>query len=574
MTVAFRVIEVAAMLAGLIYVVLNLVALVQRVKRQWLPVLVLLMMPVSAQATLYTVKPSGGSFTTVQGCADTAVAGDICEVYAGTYAGWTQSANGSSGLPITFTAHAGDTVTLTSAAVLTNTNFITVNGFQWSVSTDRAVFANDGSVTTSDLTITNNIVTSVTTNGSECFYIFGDRTLLSGNECSGGGNDFAVLGGTNVVVRNNSFHDVDASSTSQHIDFVQRIGGGTVPALTFSLIENNTMKNCVDLTGNCHVAILRTGASADADTIIIRYNYAQNSNGSGVTLGGAGDSASNDTVYNNTFAEMDKTQGNQTCGSVQNAPNPSFLNNICYEVQTGGNYPFGGTAPPNGGNLVYTVGYSGSWPSPYADESTYAALSNHDPLFANYPTDGTLQSTSPAKNGGVALTTVASGDAGTGVTLKLNNSHFFQPGWAGTQGDWIRIGANTTVQITAINYSTNTATLASSVIRAVGDAVYLYKNSSGSLVPIGTTSFVGAFDVQATQPAPSVSGPFSGRGYMIYVEWASLLLGLSWRFRDSALRGVLAVRVASYLVAYQTVRMAVYIMERKVNARRRVTIWE
>ena len=444
----------------------------------------------------YTVKASGGDFSTIQDCSNVAVAGDTCQVYAGTYVGWTQTTSGTPGNPITFTVNTGDIVTVTSRITLTNTKFITVNGFHVTLTTDRAFFAADDTgsgITTSDLTLTNNAITSVTSNLGECFYVYGDRTRIEGNDCSGGGNDFADLGGTNVVVRNNTFHDVDGSITGLHIDFVQCVGGGTIPTLTFSLVENNVERNCLNDAGDCHFVIIRTGASPIADTIIVRYNYAQNLDGSGASWGGLDDNVPNSRLYNNTFAAFNTALGDANCSSYQNAPNSVAMNNICYNTDSGGGFPFGGSSPPNSGNLAFTTGYTGTWDPPYSQEATYPLLNNQDPNFANYPTDGTLQAGSPAIRGGVALTNVASGDSGDGTTLIVNDAHLFQSGWAGTQADWMRVGSTTIVQIASIDYTTNTITLASPISRSIGDPVYLYKDSSGRVVLMGMAPDVGAY---------------------------------------------------------------------------------
>src|SRR5690242_12074392 len=90
----------------------------------------ILFLAVSAGAANYTVKAAGGgNFTTISACASTAVAGDTCTVFAGSYAGWTQSTSGSAGNLITFIANAGDTVTLTSGVTLTNRSYIRISGF-------------------------------------------------------------------------------------------------------------------------------------------------------------------------------------------------------------------------------------------------------------------------------------------------------------------------------------------------------------------------------------------------------------------------------------------------------------
>ena len=474
-----------------------------------LSLLIALLPSVPAVAATYAVKAGGGgNFTTIQACSNVAVAGDTCQVYAGTYAGWTQSTNGSSGNPITFTINSGDIVTLTSTVNLTNTKFITVNGFRINMSVaGRGFFAADDTgsgITTSDLILSNNTLTSVATNSGECFYVFGARNRIEGNDCSGGGNDFAVIGGANVVVRNNRFHDINGSSTGQHIDFVQVVGGGTTPTLSFSLLENNVEQNCVNDGGNCHFTIVRTGACANpcADTVIVRFNYAQNLDGSGISFGGIGDDVRNPRAYNNTFAGFNTAGGNGNCGSQQNVTSPAFLNNICYNSDAGGDFPLGGSASPNNGNLAFTTGYSGTWSSPYSQETTYNLLKNQDPMFANYPTNVTLQAGSPAAGTGVALTNVASGDSGSGTTLVVNDAHFFQSGWAGTQADWLRVGPTSTVQIASINYTTNTITLTNSISRSSGDPVYLYRDSSGRIVLTGAAPAVGAYPFNSAAAAP------------------------------------------------------------------------
>jgi len=301
-------------------------------------------------------------------------------------------------------------------------------------------------------------------------YVYGDRNRFENNEIFGGGGDCFDLGGTNVVVRNNFCHDLDGSASGEHIDFIQEMGGGTTPPLKFALVENNVEQKCINDGGNCHFIIVRTGGAPAADTLIVRYNFAQNLNGTGASFGGIGDNVPNARFYNNTMATERRDPENGACVSFQNAANGVVLNNICYNTMANQWSPTVGLSFGNG-NIAFTSGYVGSWNSPYSTEATYNALRNLNPLFANYPNDASLLPSSPAKAAGVRLTTVASGDSGTGTSLKVADARFFQPGWAGTQGDWIRVGALSTAQIRAIDYSTNMLTLASSIGRSVGDPV-------------------------------------------------------------------------------------------------------
>src|SRR3989442_1414878 len=335
-------------------------------------------------AATYSVKASGGgNYTTIQACANAAVAGDTCTVFAGTYAGWTQSTSGSSGSPITFTANPGDSVTVTSQVTVTNTSFITINGFKFTVTSGRAVFAVDGpSITTSDIIVRNNTVTATQPNTLDVFYLYGDRIRIENNDASGFGNDFVDVGGQNVVIRGNTFRNADggASGGAEHIDFVQVVGGGTTPTLSFSLIEQNVEQSCTNDAGNCHFVIIRTGSGPVANSNIVRFNYAQNLDGSALSFGGVGDNVPNTHAYNNTFATMKLVAENADCGSLQNAPNGVFLNNICYNVQTGGYFPISVSGPPDNLKPVFTHGLHGALPDPHSHAATHSKSRHKDSL--------------------------------------------------------------------------------------------------------------------------------------------------------------------------------------------------
>lgn len=490
--------------------------------------IVLVFFCLRVEATTYAVKAGGGGgFTTVQSCANTAVAGDTCVVYAGTYAGWTQATSGFAGSPITFTSHPGDIVSINSQVNISRCSYITISNLSFTVTgttiqgngtSAHNIISNNTAVSTmfgiscglgsngSDNQLLDNTITfaSYATN-APCFIVYGDRNLFDGNTCSGGGGDFLDVGGTNIVVRNNYYHDINGSLSGEHLDLVQVEGAGTTPTLTFSLIERNVEKNCTNDSGNCHAIIIRTGTGPVADTVIYRYNYVENLDGSGGNIGGSGDDVPNCWFYNNTIVTGTDFAANGQCGGWQNAPTGAAYNNICYNVTAGNTnwspfYDFSSGGLVENANLAYTAGYSGGWGAPYTSETTYAALHNQNPLFANYPTDGTLSSTSPARGAGVALTTVAATDTGSGTTLIVENAHGFQPGWAGIQGDWIRIGSSTTVQISAIDYNTNTITLASGISRSSGNPVYLYKDSNGSVVLLGSRPDLGAYPSVVAAP--------------------------------------------------------------------------
>ena len=78
---------------------------------------------------------------------------------------------------------------------------------------------------------------------------------------------------------------------------------------------------------------------------------------------------------------------------------------------------------------------------------------------------------------------------------------------ANVNADWIAIGTvSNVVQISSINYSTNTITLASAMTWSNNDSVWLYKNSSGEQVLYGSAPDQGAHEYEAAVPANSIQG--------------------------------------------------------------------
>jgi PKD repeat protein len=134
---------------------------------------------------------------------------------------------------------------------------------------------------------------------------------------------------------------------------------------------------------------------------------------------------------------------------------------------------------------------------------------NGDPKFTNPDIsnwasmtlpDLTLQSNSPCIGGGMPLTKTTNSGSGS-TTLTVNDPYFFQDGTWGsalTHGvtlfpDWIAVGsASNVVQISSINYTTNTIILATPISWNNNAPVWLYKNSSGERVLNGTAPNLGA----------------------------------------------------------------------------------
>src|SRR5271165_6249285 len=82
---------------------------------------------IRVEAATYTVKTGGGgNYTTIQACANVAVAGDTCVVYAGTYNETVAPAHsGTAGNPITFQVNPGDCVTVTGWS-LASLSYVTI----------------------------------------------------------------------------------------------------------------------------------------------------------------------------------------------------------------------------------------------------------------------------------------------------------------------------------------------------------------------------------------------------------------------------------------------------------------
>jgi hypothetical protein len=128
-----------------------------------------------------------------------------------------------------------------------------------------------------------------------------------------------------------------------------------------------------------------------------------------------------------------------------------------------------------------------------------------------------LQPTSPAINGGAALTQAVGAGSGS-TTLVVKDALYFQDGTWGSDlargvtffADSIAIGTVTNVfQIRSINYDTNTITLASPATWSDKANIWLYKKSDGAVVLSGAAPDFGAheFTAPSQSPLPPTSLP-------------------------------------------------------------------
>jgi hypothetical protein len=197
--------------------------------------------------------------------------------------------------------------------------------------------------------------------------------------------------------------------------------------------------------------------------------------------------------------------------------NNTIKNNIFYNG-TSGNMNYGGyTSWITGANTVSNNWLTASG-DPIFTDGTLTAIT--ETQLVTVP-DLTLQAGSPAINAGVALTTTV-GTGASSTTLIVADALYFQDGtWgsdlvraAGTMvADWIAVGtvANT-VQISSINYATNTITLASPISWSNGASVWLYKKSDGVVVLNGGAPDLGAHETSGTDAVYALTVTKAGTG--------------------------------------------------------------
>jgi hypothetical protein len=500
----------------------------------------ILVLAVSAAAANYTVKSDGGgNYTTIQACATAMSAGDTCTVYAGTYNENVTVSAGGVGSYKTLTVNPGDTVTMQGFTI---NSHVKVNGFHiQDPSSPNTTCVSASSAT--DFYITNNVMISCggingtgnhgfiqgntlsymgTTPGGNntgpAISIHGDYLLMENNDISHV-SDGLHFGGSHFVFRHNTMHDTLASecganSGNCHIDFIE--DEPNIPS-SFNVYESNTEIN--NLGGNGHGFLLQADVcSGQCSNVIIRFNTLEH-------VGSAGVENDNQYLkvktYNNTYADVSGSGGNGfiTNYIAKSALNASDLNDLFY-------FPFS----VNGSNAIATDGTtSGSfigghnlaWCTGTCSIHGYAYGSGNwtddptnllaDPQFVNYAgNDFDLNPGSPAIGAGTYLTTVAAADSGSGTSLVVNDANFFQDGSGitGVNADCISVTTVTNhVCITAVNYSTNTLTLASSITRSAGNPVWLYSDSTGRTVLIGSAPNIGATFDPAQAPAPAPAPP-------------------------------------------------------------------
>src|SRR5271157_838665 len=325
------------------------------------------------RATTYTVKAGGGgNFTTIQACANAAVAGDTCIVFAGTYPEYVSvPTSGTAGNPITFEVNSGDSASMQGFSI-SSKNYITIGGGSASTGfeiTDQTLSYN-GCVylsSTNHVTIQYNYIhqcsyqeairmnasTPISTytvikgntiawpaavpytsgNGAAGVAIDGDYSLMAGNDISHV-TDFVHVYGSYEVIRNNTFHDVrltdfPSTTNSLHVDGIETDCSAPDHALVHALYENNTLTN--NLVPNGHGWLLQDQGACGSHGVIIRENAILNIGSYYLIDNSGGLSAVKD--YNNTVVNAESAFAPKDCGPLGFAAssiNGAVINDLLY----------------------------------------------------------------------------------------------------------------------------------------------------------------------------------------------------------------------------------------------------
>lgn len=313
-----------------------------------------------------------------------------------------------------------------------------------------------------------------------------------------------------MVVRNNHFGPITAAEQgSNHPDAIESsCSVGFDYPLQHMLFEGNTIQDW--RSSDAHGLLLRDTQNCGQDENVIRYNQLVNL-GSNFISNDV--NSKREIIYNNSVSQMQTdlspkdmsdlvfTNGDTGAQVINNI----FANNwrpaskdYCIYTDSSSNSGFN-----ENHNLCFLTGWAGSWSTSAFGPYSVSDVFNKDPLFVNPTSDLHIQAGSPAIGAGGPLTTATNSGANV-ISLSVVNAGFFSDGYGltGVQGDWIRIGSSTTVQILSVNYSTNVLTLANPVSWSSGSAVYLYKKSDGVVVLTGANPDAGAFPSGSVPPPP------------------------------------------------------------------------
>lgn len=357
-----------------------------------------------------------------------------------------------------------------------------------------------------------------------CIELFGASNLVEYNTILESLDRVRLFGSGNIS-RNNYFGATDtalyASSTPYpfHTDGFQGYEGG--PAIVKLLVDKNYDTDNRDTIGgavnspNGHFYIVQDGGVNNFNWHVVRFNISIREAEAFMVVR----NVDNGHVYNNTIVQMqyDKTTNlNNAIGFELSASDTwDFRNNT---------FPYNPRVVDSGGLIVNkpattttAANHSYNTSNPQAVLPTGASpanLSQIDPLFTagtgvlgsdNY----TLTGSSPLKATG-AYATLANGAGSSATALIVDDAKFLFDGWSIADADFIKVGNGSYVQISSIDYDTNTVTLSAArtwsdndtvIVKGmedVGALPYDYAAAMNLLNTTATTLTAGAQSLTAT----------------------------------------------------------------------------
>ena len=432
---------------------------------------------------------SAAGYRTLSEALNAAQAGDVVRIRGGS---WSERLvpprSGTAALPITIAAQTGETPTLSGigdvAIYLSNVNYLIIDGLAVDNSvgwaridhssynvlrnlhlTAATAGGTTGGVKFANLATYNKLIDSVLNDGNDSVTIQqSDHNLIAGNTIAEGRHSIFSLRCSNYnVLRNNTF-----TNTEQKIGEIYDCEGTS----DAPIIYDATKHNLVD--GNRFTYTHASSKDYDYNGIqyagqngIVRRNVFYDNQGGGVNF----QVYSNESLYN---------YGNRVY-------NNTFFNNHCYGLAASGSATssqYRDNRVRN--NLLYkNVGCGGESAQTGIGNSAAVILDNNAivttaPPFMNEAThDLRLQSTSSLIDTGAFVTTTTA--AGSGTSMTVADASWFYDGFqiVGELGDLVQLDGQTqTARIVAINYSTSTLTLDTSLSWSSAQGLHLAYSGS------------------------------------------------------------------------------------------------
>jgi len=321
--------------------------------------------------------------------------------------------------------------------------------------------------------------------------------LVAHNECTGAMHSGICCAGDKTqfnIIRDNYIHDIGD------------INIATGALTTWVLIEGNRCHNPgIDPDGACAIQIRSENSIIRKNILSRNYHSDINNNATAMELQSTNERpfVRQNKIYNNVIYNFN--QGNTLWygiklavynRDVQFGPN-IFKNNIIYKNGTGDNKGFEIAfarlvdIPPidlfdanlirgeiAGDKVIYFFEYNRQQLNLDQAIQQYPTIflsSNIDasPLFVDEDNfDFHLQQSSPCIDAGTFLTKTSS--AGSGSYIQVDDAGYFCDGWGIVDGDMIKVGSSSPVQVVNTDYKNNLITINKSITWQQGEPVSLH----------------------------------------------------------------------------------------------------